>query len=276
MTTLRILAAAALAAAAGACSSPASSPPDGGAWETRASPPSGVAAAAASRQAGLEIGCRRRPAEVFATLSGEGAGAPALWIGETPLPLQRRGGGWAGSLALTPDLLGAMSQAGVSMARDGRREALPKLPDAVKQGCLRAYEAAYAATAPQPDWMFSKAARTVTLAYGLPESDFPGPTLRCAPGSGRVSLSLPAQPVSQRVRLASGRHALEAPASSEPDQLNGGVVLTVETEANHAVLLAFYRTGELRVLHPAPGSLFRGGGDLRPMQAFRAACAPPP
>lgn len=105
-------------------------------------------------------------------------------------------------------------------------------------------------SAPQPladhDWFGATDEGVTHLTYGRAESDDVWLTLSCAAGSGRLALTQYTGPDDgSRIALESGGETESWPATREPDEMNGGVYLTAQADADTPVFLRFRRVGWL-------------------------------
>ena len=100
-------------------------------------------------------------------------------------------------------------------------------------------------------WIYSADADEPRLMYGTPQSDDVVVAMSCTPRSGWVTLSFPGMdPAYEGVRLASGDRDAIYRGTTEPDQLNGGVILTARARADSPPLAEFARTGRLQWREP--------------------------
>ena len=106
--------------------------------------------------------------------------------------------------------------------------------------------ATYDPAADTREWIFS-AEGEPRLVYGTPQSDDAPLMLHCAPRSGRIRLSQHGLRPGDGISLASGRERTVVHGESEPDELNGGVIVSAEIDARAPVLAAFRTSGQLVV-----------------------------
>jgi hypothetical protein len=95
-------------------------------------------------------------------------------------------------------------------------------------------------------WFFNNEGE-VKLAYGTPQSDDAPLMLYCTPRSGQVTLSQSALRPGDGVTLAAGGQKSTFHGESQPDQLNGGTIVTAQAPVNTPVLNAFRSTGRLAI-----------------------------
>ncbi|WP_024354819.1 hypothetical protein [Brevundimonas naejangsanensis] len=109
------------------------------------------------------------------------------------------------------------------------------------------------------DWFLNEDPDEPRLSYGLAQSDDVPLSLMCAPGSGKIGLSLAADRTPQRlaVTLESGGDTETFPARVEEAVIHDGVHLVATAPASHPVFQRFYRLGWLAVWN----------GDQRSMMA---------
>ncbi|WP_125257613.1 hypothetical protein [Brevundimonas fluminis] len=134
------------------------------------------------------------------------------------------------------------------------------------------------ASAPQPlaghDWFGATDEGMAHLTYGRAESDDVWLTLSCAAGSGRLALTQYTGPDDgTRIALESGGETESWPATREPDEMNGGVYLTAQADADTPVFQRFRRVGWLA----AYGDGWREAMVVQPgsaprVERFFAAC----
>lgn len=106
------------------------------------------------------------------------------------------------------------------------------------------------ASAPQPvegyDWFYHVDGDDARLAYGLAESDDLRLGMDCRRGAGRLALSATSQDTGGKdIHIESGGETERFAAVSEPSQLNDGVFLTANAEADAPVFLRFRQVGWL-------------------------------
>lgn len=109
------------------------------------------------------------------------------------------------------------------------------------------------------DWFLNDDPEEPRLSYGLAQSDDVPLSLMCAPGSGKIGLSLAADRAPQRRSLTveSGGDTETFPARVEAADMHDGVHLVATAPASHPVFQRFYRLGWLAVWN----------GDQRSMMA---------
>lgn len=109
------------------------------------------------------------------------------------------------------------------------------------------------------DWFLNEDPDEPRLSYGLAQSDDVPLSLMCAPGSGKIGLSLAADRTPQRraVTLESGGDTETFPARVEEAVIHDGVHLVATAPASHPVFQRFQRLGWLAVWN----------GDQRSMMA---------
>jgi len=99
---------------------------------------------------------------------------------------------------------------------------------------------------PDHDWFYHRDGGEARLVYGLAESDDLRLGLDCAEGSGRLALSAVGGPEAKpEIYIEAGGETERFPALSEPSQLNDGVFLTAEADADAPVFQRFRRVGWL-------------------------------
>ena len=155
------------------------------------------------------------------------------------------------------------------------RRALPILALLALGACASVDTAPDAATpapgassgAPQPiagyDWFFHDD-DSLTLVYGLANSDDVRLSLGCQPGEGRLEMirDAPADAPAE-IYLESGGETERYPAKSEPSMMTDGQLLSGEADAGDPVFqrfrtvgwLALWHEGERDVLVPHPESV---------------------
>ena len=123
------------------------------------------------------------------------------------------------------------------------------------------------------EWIYGADAAGPRLMYGTPQSDDVVIAFACT--GSEVSIMVPgADPAESGVLLASGGRRAAFPGTTEPDQLNGGVIITSRAPLRSPVLEAFSRTGDLS-LGGSDGRLVRlsSAPHTRPqIGRFFAAC----
>ncbi|OMG59645.1 MULTISPECIES: hypothetical protein [Brevundimonas] len=109
------------------------------------------------------------------------------------------------------------------------------------------------------DWFLNEDPDEPRLSYGLAQSDDVPLSLMCAPGSGKIGLSLAADQAPNRraITLESGGDTETFPARVEAADMHDGVHLVATAPASHPVFLRFRRVGWLAVWN----------GDQRAMMA---------
>lgn len=109
------------------------------------------------------------------------------------------------------------------------------------------------------DWFLNEDPDEPRLSYGLAQSDDVPLSLMCAPGSGKVGLSLAADQAPNRraITLESGGDTETFPARVEAADMHDGVHLVATAPASHPVFQRFRRVGWLAVWN----------GDQRAMMA---------
>ncbi|EGF96349.1 Uncharacterised protein [Brevundimonas diminuta] len=109
------------------------------------------------------------------------------------------------------------------------------------------------------DWFLNEDPDEPRLSYGLAQSDDVPLSLMCAPGSGKIGLSLAADQTPNRraITLESGGDTETFPARVEAADMHDGVHLVATAPASHPVFLRFRRVGWLAVWN----------GDQRAMMA---------
>ena len=116
--------------------------------------------------------------------------------------------------------------------------------------CLAAALAGCATYDPAGDtrgWFFNRDGE-VKLAYGTPQSDDVPLMLSCQPGTGRVFLSQGGLRPGDGITLAAGGRRTTFYGAAEPDQLNGGVLVSASTSAATPVLAAFRNSGRVGIV----------------------------
>ena len=96
-------------------------------------------------------------------------------------------------------------------------------------------------------WFMHAEAGEAKLVYGTPQSDDVPLMLGCAAGSGRVSLSQSALRPGDGVTLSAGRTRTVLYGEAEPDEMNGGVFVTAQTDTATPVLAAVAEGGGLAI-----------------------------
>ena len=109
---------------------------------------------------------------------------------------------------------------------------------------------AMASGAPAPvadhDWFYHRDGSEARLVYGLAESDDLRLGLDCSQGTGRLALSAVGGPDAKpEIYIEAGGETERFPAQSEPSELNDGVFLTAEADADAPVFQRFRRLGWL-------------------------------
>ena len=99
------------------------------------------------------------------------------------------------------------------------------------------------------DWFLNEDPAEPRLSYGLAESDDVPLSLMCAPGSGKIGLSLAADQTSDRraIVLESGGDTETYPARVEAAEMHDGVHLVATAPASQPVFQRFRRLGWLAV-----------------------------
>ena len=99
------------------------------------------------------------------------------------------------------------------------------------------------------DWFLNEDPDEPRLSYGLAQSDDVPLSLMCAPGSGKIGLSLAADQTPNRraIILESGGDTETFPARVEAADMHDGVHLVATAPASHPVFLQFRRVGWLAV-----------------------------
>ncbi|WIY68685.1 hypothetical protein KB221_11400 [Aquidulcibacter paucihalophilus] len=96
------------------------------------------------------------------------------------------------------------------------------------------------------DWFYHRDGSEARLVYGLAESDDLRLGLDCSQGSGRLALSAVGGPDAKpEIYIEAGGETARFPALSEPSQLNDGVFLTADADADAPVFQRFRRVGWL-------------------------------
>jgi hypothetical protein len=243
----------------------------------QASASSGVAAVyARADQELLRLGCRRQPSEAFVALAPSAArGALAVRLGRWEAPVQAAEGGQEAAAPISPEFLEALS-AGEPLQATGASLGAPPPRGEVLEGLVRGCTQAYTATpGPTPpfNWYFNRQGTRATLAFALPESDYSGPVLRCRSGSGEATLAFSAPPGSPRqLTVASGGQLERLAVRHEPDQLNGGEILTADLPLASPLLRAFEATGGLSLAATGPLQEFKTPTGGEAVRAFFEAC----
>lgn len=99
---------------------------------------------------------------------------------------------------------------------------------------------------PGHDWFYHQDGTEARLVYGLAESDDLRLGLDCSQGTGRLALSAVGGPAAKpEIQVEAGGETGRFPAQSEPSQLNDGVFLTSEADADAPVFQYFRRVGWL-------------------------------
>jgi hypothetical protein len=96
-------------------------------------------------------------------------------------------------------------------------------------------------------WFMHAEAGEAKLVYGTPHSDDVPLMMDCTAGSGRVAMSQSALRPGDGVTLSAGRTRTVFYGEAEPDEMNGGVFVTAETDAATPVLAAFRDGGGLAI-----------------------------
>ena len=102
------------------------------------------------------------------------------------------------------------------------------------------------------DWFLNEDADEPRLSYGLAQSDDVPLSLMCAPGSGKIGLSLAADQGmanAKTLRLESGGDVETYPARTELAEMHDGLHLVATAPATDPVFLRFGRLGWLAVLN---------------------------
>ena len=96
------------------------------------------------------------------------------------------------------------------------------------------------------DWFYNRDGGQARLVYGLAESDDLRLGLDCSEGAGRVALSAVGAPDAKpEIHIEAGGETERFAANSEPSQLNDGVFLTAEADADVPVFQRFRQVGWL-------------------------------
>ena len=96
------------------------------------------------------------------------------------------------------------------------------------------------------DWFYHRDGSDARLVYGLAESDDLRLGLDCSQGTGRLALSAVGGPDAKaEIYIEAGGETERFPAQSEPSELNDGVFLTAEADADAPVFQRFRRVGWL-------------------------------
>lgn len=96
------------------------------------------------------------------------------------------------------------------------------------------------------DWFYHRDGSEARLVYGLAESDDLRLGLDCSQGTGRLALSAVGGPDAKpEIYIEAGGETERFPAQSEPSELNDGVFLTAEADADAPVFQRFRRVGWL-------------------------------
>ncbi len=99
------------------------------------------------------------------------------------------------------------------------------------------------------DWFLNEDPDEPRLSYGLAQSDDVPLSLMCAPGSGKIGLSLAADPAPARrsITLESGGDTETYAARVEAADMHDGVHLIASAPASDPVFQRFHRLGWLAV-----------------------------
>ncbi|WP_225212444.1 hypothetical protein [Brevundimonas guildfordensis] len=99
------------------------------------------------------------------------------------------------------------------------------------------------------DWFLNDDPDEPRLSYGMAQSDDVPLSLMCAPGSGKIGLSLATDRAPQRRSLTveSGGDSETFPAQVEPSDMHDGLYLVATAPASHPVFQRFDRLGWLAV-----------------------------
>lgn len=96
------------------------------------------------------------------------------------------------------------------------------------------------------DWFYHRDGSEARLVYGLAESDDLRLGLDCSQGSGRLALSAVGGPDAKpEISIEAGGETERFAARSEPSELNDGVFLTADADADAPVFQRFRRVGWL-------------------------------
>ena len=123
-----------------------------------------------------------------------------------------------------------------------RKFALSLLTVAALSAC-----ASYDAPQNSRQWIFNADGGEARLAYGTPQSDDAPLMMSCRSG-GRVSISQNQLQPGDGVTLESGPARTTFHGEAEPDQLNGGTIVTADAAVTSPVLQAFRRSGRLAMV----------------------------
>ena len=113
------------------------------------------------------------------------------------------------------------------------------------------------------DWFYHRDGSEARLVYGLAESDDLRLGLDCSQGSGRLALSAVGGPDAKpEISIEAGGETERFAARSEPSELNDGVFLTADADADAPVFqrfrqvgwLALWLDGERQAYAPQPES----------------------
>lgn len=114
------------------------------------------------------------------------------------------------------------------------------------------------------DWFYHRDGEEARLVYGLAESDDLRLGFDCSGGSGKLMLSAIGAPDAKpEIHVEAGGETERFPAHAEPSELNEGLFLTAEAEADAPVFrrfrqigwLALWRDGEREAYAPHPDSV---------------------
>jgi hypothetical protein len=124
---------------------------------------------------------------------------------------------------------------------------------AALSACAPAVAPMATSAAPLPvagyDWFLNDDPDEPRLSYGMAQSDDVPLSLMCAPGSGKIGLSLATDRAPQRPSLTveSGGDTETFPAQVEPSDMHDGLYLVATAPASHPVFQRFDRLGWLAV-----------------------------
>ncbi|HEX8568518.1 MAG TPA: hypothetical protein VF699_01140 [Caulobacteraceae bacterium] len=120
-------------------------------------------------------------------------------------------------------------------------------------------------------WFYAREVGNVSLVYGTPESDDVALSMTCREGSGRVKFSQGGLRAGEGIAIASGGRSAVLRGPTQPDELNGGVYMEAEADADHPVLQSFRGAGSLET---GGGQVLTATGAERAwIDQFFAACA---
>jgi hypothetical protein len=98
-------------------------------------------------------------------------------------------------------------------------------------------------------WITASDGDEAQLIYGTPDSDDAPFSLRCRPGTGKVSLTVNGDEPGSALVLISGARKATFRTTEQPDLLNGGVIRTAETTTGSPVVRSFRDSGRLAFLN---------------------------